>query len=96
MLWLSVASEALHIALLSVGFLLLCIETLPGGSALSGLKINAFAAVITVLSGTSYAAPPEAPLHLCILWSPCCIPTSPGASAASQNPTPMLLLLSSP
>ncbi|XP_028928715.1 germ cell-specific gene 1-like protein [Ornithorhynchus anatinus] len=50
-LWLSVASEALSIALLAIGFLLLCLEAGGLGDQLLGLKVNAFASVVTVLSG---------------------------------------------
>ncbi|XP_066484539.1 germ cell-specific gene 1-like protein [Tiliqua scincoides] len=50
-LWLSVASEFLYIILLSVGFLLMCLDALYYANFIDGLKINAFAAVITVLSG---------------------------------------------
>ncbi|KAJ6653288.1 hypothetical protein lerEdw1_009377 [Lerista edwardsae] len=50
-LWLSVASEFLYIILLSVGFLLMCLDAIYYANFIDGLKINAFAAVITVLSG---------------------------------------------
>ncbi|CAI9604341.1 unnamed protein product [Staurois parvus] len=50
-LWLSVISEFLYIILLSLGFLLMCLELFTSSNFIDGLKINAFAAVITVLSG---------------------------------------------
>ncbi|CAM4672399.1 unnamed protein product [Lepidochelys olivacea] len=50
-LWLSVASEFLYIALLSVGFVLMGLDATCYADFIAGLKINAFAAVITVLSG---------------------------------------------
>ncbi|XP_026567748.1 germ cell-specific gene 1-like protein [Pseudonaja textilis] len=50
-LWLSVASEFLYIILLSIGFLLMCLDAIYYANFIDGLKINAFAAVITVLSG---------------------------------------------
>ncbi|XP_075696175.1 germ cell-specific gene 1-like protein isoform X2 [Rhinoderma darwinii] len=50
-LWLSVISEFLYIILLSLGFLLMCLELFTFSNFIDGLKINAFAAIITVLSG---------------------------------------------
>ncbi|KAM3923680.1 germ cell-specific gene 1-like protein isoform 1-T2 [Leptodactylus fuscus] len=50
-LWLSVISEFLYIILLSLGFLLMCLELFTSSNFIDGLKINAFAAIITVLSG---------------------------------------------
>ncbi|XP_008839851.1 germ cell-specific gene 1-like protein isoform X1 [Nannospalax galili] len=50
-LWLSVVSEALYILLLLVGFSLMCLELVHSSSVIDGLKLNAFAAVFTVLSG---------------------------------------------
>ncbi|CAL8275196.1 unnamed protein product [Lota lota] len=50
-LWLSVVSELLYILLLVVGFSLMCLELFHSSSVIHGLKLNAFAAVITVLSG---------------------------------------------
>ncbi|KAL6046468.1 hypothetical protein STEG23_021429, partial [Scotinomys teguina] len=49
-LWLSVVSEVLYILLLVVGFSLMCLELLHSSSVIDGLKLNAFAAVFTVLS----------------------------------------------
>uniref|UniRef100_A0A8D0BPB7 Germ cell-specific gene 1-like protein n=1 Tax=Salvator merianae TaxID=96440 RepID=A0A8D0BPB7_SALMN len=50
-LWLSVVSEVLYILLLVVGFSLMCLELLHSRNVMDGLKLNAFAAVFTVLSG---------------------------------------------
>ncbi|CAL9692798.1 unnamed protein product [Knipowitschia caucasica] len=50
-LWLSVVSEVLYILLLVVGFSLMCLELFHSTNVIDGLKINAFAAVFTVLSG---------------------------------------------
>ncbi|XP_059548451.1 germ cell-specific gene 1-like protein isoform X2 [Myotis daubentonii] len=50
-LWLSVVSEVLYILLLVVGFSLMCLELFHSSSVIHGLKLNAFAAVFTVLSG---------------------------------------------
>ncbi|XP_036159078.1 germ cell-specific gene 1-like protein isoform X2 [Myotis myotis] len=50
-LWLSVVSEVLYILLLVVGFSLMCLELFHSSSVIDGLKLNAFAAVFTVLSG---------------------------------------------
>ncbi|KAG7273659.1 hypothetical protein CRUP_028018 [Coryphaenoides rupestris] len=50
-LWLSVVSEILYILLLVVGFSLMCLELFHSNNVIDGLKLNAFAAVFTVLSG---------------------------------------------
>ncbi|XP_062304064.1 germ cell-specific gene 1-like protein [Osmerus eperlanus] len=50
-LWLSVISEMLYIVLLFVGFSLMCLELGHSSNVIDGLKLNAFAAVFTVLSG---------------------------------------------
>ncbi|CAL8301549.1 unnamed protein product [Merluccius merluccius] len=50
-LWLSVVSEVLFILLLVVGFSLMCLELFHSSNVIDGLKLNAFAAVFTVLSG---------------------------------------------
>ncbi|XP_038276765.1 germ cell-specific gene 1-like protein isoform X1 [Dermochelys coriacea] len=50
-LWLSVISEVLYITLLVVGFSLMCLELFHSSNVIDGLKLNAFAAVFTVLSG---------------------------------------------
>lgn len=51
MLWLSLVSEMLYIVLLVVGFSLMCLELVHSSNVIDGLKLNAFAAVFTVLSG---------------------------------------------
>ncbi|XP_063064156.1 germ cell-specific gene 1-like protein [Engraulis encrasicolus] len=50
-LWLSVVSEILYITFLMVGFGLMCAELFHSSDVIDGLKLNAFAAVFTVLSG---------------------------------------------
>ncbi|XP_068603142.1 germ cell-specific gene 1-like protein [Brachionichthys hirsutus] len=52
-LWLSVVSEFTYIGLLATGFLLMCVEAtcLCAKREMNALKVNAFAAVCTVLSG---------------------------------------------
>nr|XP_029537695.1 germ cell-specific gene 1-like protein [Oncorhynchus nerka] len=52
-LWLSVVSEMLYIVLLIVGFSLMCLELVHSSTSnmIDGLKLNAFAAIFTVLSG---------------------------------------------
>ncbi|XP_005933782.1 germ cell-specific gene 1-like protein [Haplochromis burtoni] len=52
-LWLSVISEFMYIGLLAMGFLLMCVEALClcAKREMNALKINAFAAMCTVLSG---------------------------------------------
>lgn len=52
-LWLSVISELLYITFLMVGFGLMCAELFHSSDVIDGLKLNAFAAVFTVLSGTA-------------------------------------------
>lgn len=51
MLWLSLVSEMLYIILLVVGFSLMCLELVHSSNVIDGLKLNAFAAIFTVLSG---------------------------------------------
>ncbi len=53
MLWLSLVSEMLYIVLLVVGFSLMCLELVHSSNVIDGLKLNAFAAVFTVLSGSA-------------------------------------------
>lgn len=48
---MSVVSEVLYILLLVVGFSLMCLELFHSSNVIDGLKLNAFAAVFTVLSG---------------------------------------------
>ncbi|KAF1381999.1 hypothetical protein PFLUV_G00159830, partial [Perca fluviatilis] len=52
-LWLSVISEFMYISLLAMGFLLMCMEAicLCAKREMNALKINAYAAMCTVLSG---------------------------------------------
>ncbi|XP_051876904.1 germ cell-specific gene 1-like protein isoform X2 [Pristis pectinata] len=50
-LWLALISEVLYIVLLVVGFSLMCLELFHSSNMIDGLKLNAFAAVFTVLSG---------------------------------------------
>ncbi|KFP37170.1 Germ cell-specific 1, partial [Chlamydotis macqueenii] len=50
-LWLSLGSEMLYISLLLISFILLVVEMLHTGNPVCGLKLNAFAAVSSVLSG---------------------------------------------
>lgn len=49
-------SEVLYILLLVVGFSLMCLELFHSSSVIDGLKLNAFAAVFTVLSGKARVA----------------------------------------
>ncbi|KFO96038.1 Germ cell-specific 1, partial [Calypte anna] len=50
-LWLSLGSEMLYISLLLISFILLMVEMLHTSNPVCGLKLNAFAAVSSVLSG---------------------------------------------
>lgn len=50
-LWLSVVSEFTYIGLLGMGFLLMWLEVLCSHREMHALKINAYAAICTVLSG---------------------------------------------
>ncbi|NWV94308.1 GSG1 protein, partial [Machaerirhynchus nigripectus] len=50
-LWLSLGSEMLYISLLLISFILLMLEILHTGNPVCGMKLNAFAAVFSVLSG---------------------------------------------
>lgn len=50
-LWLSVISEFTYIGLLGMGFLLMWLEVLCSHKEMHSLKINAYAAICTVLSG---------------------------------------------
>lgn len=103
MLWLSVVSEVLYILLLVVGFSLMCLELVHSSSVIDGLKLNAFAAVFTVLSGKECGEKRQAGRGATALlpWlSPkgCCVPepgyilcedgrTQATASALSPDPT---------
>lgn len=57
-LWLSVVSEFTYIGLLGMGFLLMWLEVLCSHKEMHALKINAYAAICTVLSGE-----PDRPPH---------------------------------
>uniref|UniRef100_A0A673GHF8 Si:ch211-149k23.9 n=1 Tax=Sinocyclocheilus rhinocerous TaxID=307959 RepID=A0A673GHF8_9TELE len=50
-LWLSMTAEFMYISLLGMGFLLMWVEVLCAHKEMHALKINAFAAICTVLSG---------------------------------------------
>ncbi|XP_028835009.1 germ cell-specific gene 1-like protein [Denticeps clupeoides] len=50
-LWLSVISEIMYITLLGMGFLLMWLDMMCSHKEMHALKINAFAAICTVLSG---------------------------------------------
>lgn len=60
-LWLSLGSEMLYISLLLISFILLMVEMLHTGNPVCGLKLNAFAAVSSVLSGKCVTAGLESP-----------------------------------
>lgn len=63
-LWLSVVSEFTYIGLLGMGFLLMWLEVLCSHREMHALKINAYAAICTVLSGESSPASAASPdLH---------------------------------
>lgn len=64
-LWLSVVSEVLYILLLVVGFSLMCLELFHSSNVIDGLKLNAFAAVFTVLSGKIGRSDAERPFCSC-------------------------------
>lgn len=57
MLWLSLVSEFMYIGLLGMGFLLMWLEVLCFSKEMNSLKINAFAAICTVLSGETVYRP---------------------------------------
>ncbi|XP_069764045.1 germ cell-specific gene 1-like protein isoform X2 [Narcine bancroftii] len=50
-LWLSLVSEVLYVALLSISFLLMGLELCLPQNSTCGLELNAFAAIFSVLSG---------------------------------------------
>lgn len=60
-LWLSVVSEFTYIGLLGMGFLLMWLEVLCSHREMHALKINAYAAICTVLSGEPVSPPPPSP-----------------------------------
>nr|XP_049615320.1 germ cell-specific gene 1-like protein [Syngnathus scovelli] len=50
-LWLCIVAECLYIMLMATGGILMWIEVCQFGNVIDGLKLNAFAAIFTVLSG---------------------------------------------
>jgi hypothetical protein len=54
-LWLCIVAECLYILLLATGGILMSIEVCQIGNVIDGLKLNAFAAIFTVLSGKDRA-----------------------------------------
>ncbi|TNN63981.1 Germ cell-specific gene 1-like protein [Liparis tanakae] len=78
MLWLSLVSEMLYIVLLVVGFSLMCLDLVHSSNVIDGLKLNAFAAVFTVLSGLLGMV-----AHVIMAWASftCCM----GASVTTLN-----------
>uniref|UniRef100_A0A3B5KYA2 Germ cell-specific gene 1-like protein n=1 Tax=Xiphophorus couchianus TaxID=32473 RepID=A0A3B5KYA2_9TELE len=50
-LWLCIVAECLYILLLATGGILMSLEVCHIGNVIDGLKLNAFAAIFTVLSG---------------------------------------------
>lgn len=71
-LWLSVVSEFTYIGLLGMGFLLMWLEVLCSHKEMHSLKINAYAAICTVLSGETLCViqlckPLSAPPFPCII-----------------------------
>lgn len=66
-LWLSVVSEFTYIGLLGMGFLLMWLEVLCSHKEMHSLKINAYAAICTVLSGET----------LCVIQFSKTLPTPP-------------------
>lgn len=67
-LWLSLGSEMLYISLLLISFILLMSEMLHTGNPVCGLKLNAFAAVSSVLSGKCVPADLESQLQEGLLF----------------------------
>lgn len=53
-LWLCIVAECLYILLLATGGILMSIEVCHFGNVIDGLKLNAFAAIFTVLSGEEF------------------------------------------
>ncbi|TNN42575.1 Germ cell-specific gene 1-like protein [Liparis tanakae] len=56
--------RVLYILLLVVGFSLMCLELFHSSSVIDGLKLNAFAAVFTVLSGSRSGVDPAGRVEL--------------------------------
>ncbi|XP_053112128.1 germ cell-specific gene 1 protein isoform X2 [Hemicordylus capensis] len=73
-LWLSLGSEMVYISLLLISFILLLMEMLYTGNPVCGLKLNAFAAVSSVLS--AWPGPPSL-----AAWPP---PSRPSTRTPSQ------------
>lgn len=71
-LWLSVVSEVLYILLLVVGFSLMCLELFHSSNVIDGLKLNAFAAVFTVLSGELDRGVLQASSSACVMQQHTC------------------------
>lgn len=67
-LWLSVVSEFTYIGLLGMGFLLMWLEVLCSHKEMHALKINAYAAICTVLSGEPDPPHPQ-PFVGELLWT---------------------------
>lgn len=65
----------LYILLLVVGFSLMCLELFHSSNVIDGLKLNAFAAVFTVLSGKAGA------LGRCVAQGAPGPPSHPGAES---------------
>ncbi|MBN3325032.1 GSG1L protein, partial [Atractosteus spatula] len=55
-LWLCIVAECLYIALLVTGGILMSIEICHYANVIDGLKLNAFAAIFTVLSGLNFVS----------------------------------------
>lgn len=53
-LWLCIVAECLYILLLATGGILMSVEVCHFGNVIDGLKLNAFAAIFTVLSGNRF------------------------------------------
>ncbi|KAH0629544.1 hypothetical protein JD844_011685 [Phrynosoma platyrhinos] len=76
-LWLSIAAELLYITLLLMGASLMLIEICHSISILDGLKLNAFAAIFTVLAGIPYLiCMTDSFLHLAWGSFACCMASS--------------------
>lgn len=77
----------LYILLLVVGFSLMCLELLHSSSVIDGLKLNAFAAVFTVLSGKEYGDQFQraAAHHLPFLSTRGCCTPGPGPSSVRME-----------
>lgn len=83
-LWLSVVSEFTYIGLLGMGFLLMWLEVLCSHREMHALKINAYAAICTVLSGEPARPPPPSPQTCTALL----LPTVTVSDRTSRNGRP--------